>query len=227
MGHGLETIVYFLKGINMMISIRGSLLLTIGLLFCILGCTRDRADVLIPDHIPPSTEVHETFEQNVLPILTAKCALAGCHVADGPHGLDFRTYESFIAGGEHGPAFLPGNADESAIVKVIAEGKMPPPASGLPTLSAVELQILKDWINQQEAHGDIVAHDEGHDAHDDMDGDHDDGEAHDDMDDDHEVGEAHEDMDDHGDEGDEHDDDDGHGEMNGEHDNGDNGHDDN
>ena len=55
-----------------MISIRGSLLLTIGLLFCILGCTRDRADVLIPDHIPPSTEVHETFnaemsfEQNVL-----------------------------------------------------------------------------------------------------------------------------------------------------------------
>ena len=229
-----------------MISIRGFLFLTIGLLFCILGCTRDRADVLIPDHIPPSTEVHETFnaemsfEQNVLPILTAKCALAGCHVADGPHGLDFRTYESFIAGGEHGPAFLPGNADESEIVEEIVEGKMPPPASGLPTLSAAELQILKDWINQQEAHGDTVAHDEGHDAHDDMDGDHDDGEAHDDMDDDHEMGEAHEDMDDdhemgeahedmddHGDEGDAHDDDDGHAEMNDEHDNGDNGHDDN
>ena len=217
----------------MTISIRGSLLLTIGLLFCIFGCTRDRSQVLMPDDIPSSTEVHEvvdaqvSFEQNVLPILTAKCALAGCHVADGPHGLDFRTYESFIAGGEHGPAFIPGSADGSEIVEEIVEGKMPPPESGLPTLSAAELQILKDWINQQEAHGDTVAHDEGHDAHDDMDGDHDDGEAHDDMDDDHEMGEAHEDMDDHGAEGDAHDDDDGHGEMNGEHDNGDNGHDDN
>ena len=212
-----------------MISIRGSLFLAIGLLFCIFGCTRDRSQVLIPDDIPPSTEVNAkvSFEQNVLPILTAKCAFSGCHGENPQEGYDYRTYASFIAGGNHGAVFLPGNADESEIVKEIVEGKMPPPASGLPTLSAAELQILKDWINQQEAHGDIVAHDEGHDAHDDMDGDHDDGEAHDDMDDDHEVGEAHEDMDDHGAEGDEHDDDDGHGEMNGEHDNGDNGHDDN
>ena len=206
----------------MTISIRSSLFLTIGLLFCISGCTRDRSQVLMPDDIPSSTEVHEvvdaqvSFEQNVLPILTAKCALAGCHVADGPHGLDFRTYESFIAGGEHGPAFIPGSADESEIVEEIVEGKMPPPASGLPTLSAAELQILKDWINQQEAHGDSVAHDDDHDAHDD-------GEAHDDMDADHADGEAHDDMDaDHDDEGDEHDGDEDHDEMNGEHDNGDN-----
>lgn len=196
----------------MTISIRGSLLLTIGLLFCILGCTRDRANVLMPDHIPPSTEVHETFnaemtfEQNLLPILTARCALAGCHVADGPHGLDFRTYESFIAGGEHGPAFIPGNAEDSEVVEQIVSGRMP--ASG-PPLTAAEIQHFVDWINQQEAHGDIVAHDEGHDAH-------------------GEMGEEHEDMDDdHGDEGNGHDDDAGHDDMNGEHDNDDNGHDDN
>ena len=213
----------------MITSIRGSLLLTIGLLFCVFGCTRDRANVLMPDHIPPSTEVHETFnaemsfEQNVLPILTAKCAFSGCHGENPQEGYDYRTYASFIAGGNHGPVFLPGNADGSEIVEEIVEGKMPPPASGLPTLSAAELQILKDWINQQEAHGDIVAHDEDHDAHDDMDDDHDGEEAHDDIDDDHEMDEAHEDMDDdHGDEGDEHDDDDGHDEMNGEHDDGDN-----
>ena len=29
-----------------------------------------------------------TFEQNLLPILTAKCAYAGCHVAGGPKNLD-------------------------------------------------------------------------------------------------------------------------------------------
>lgn len=215
----------------MIISIRDSLLLTIGLLFCISGCTRDRANVLMPDHIPPSTEVHKTFnaemsfEENLLPILTSRCALAGCHVADGPHGLDFRTYESFIAGGEHGPAFIPGNAEDSEVVEQIVSGRMP--ASG-PPLTAAEIQHFVDWINQQEPHGDIVAHDEGHGEHDDMVGDHDAGEAHDDIDDDHGDGEAHEDMDDdHGDEGNEHDDDAGHDEMNGEHGDGDNGHDDN
>jgi hypothetical protein len=183
------------------------------------------------DPISPSIEDHGTvdaemsFEQNLLPILTARCALAGCHVADGPHGLDFRTYASFIAGGEHGPAFIRGNAEDSEIVEEIVSGNMPP---GGPPLTDAEIQHFVDWINQQEAHGETVPHDEGHDAHDDMGGDHDDGEDPDDMDDDHEVGEDHDDMDDdHDDEGNEHDDDAGHDEMNGEHDNGDNGHDDN
>ena len=78
-------------------------LLVIGMLFCLFGC--ERGDILMPDDVSPPMEVHEpidveaAFEQNVLPILTARCALSGCHVADGPHGLDFRTYESFKAGG--------------------------------------------------------------------------------------------------------------------------------
>ena len=107
----------------MAINVQRFLLLTIGLLFCVLGCTRERVDVtMLDDHSAPM-ETHEpidveaAFEQNLLPILTARCALSGCHVADGPHGLDFRTYESFIAGGEHGPAFTPGNAEESEIVE--------------------------------------------------------------------------------------------------------------
>ena len=193
----------------MMTSTQRFFLLIVGLLFCILGCARDRAQVLMPDDISPPMEVPGTahakvsFEENILPILTSKCALAGCHVADGPHGLDFRTYESFIAGGEHGPAFIPGNAEESEVVEEVVEGKMPPPESGRPTLSAVELQTLKDWINQQETKGDIVKHEHGdahadaEDAHDDMDAAHDDAEdAHDDMDDAHDDAEdAHDDMD--------------------------------
>ena len=140
----------------MAISVRDFLVLSIGLLFCTLGCTRD--------------EIHETdhaevsFEESILPILMSRCALAGCHVANGPHGLDFRTYESFIAGGEHGPAFIPGHAEESEIVEEIVEGKMPPPESGIPTLSATELQTLKDWINQQEAQDHVVPHE--HNDHD-------------------------------------------------------------
>ena len=216
-------------------SIQRFFLLTIGFLFCLLGCTRDRGHILMPDHISHATEVMEStdsessFKQNVLPILTARCALAGCHVADGPHGLDFRTYESFIAGGEHGPAFIPGNAQESEIVEQIVSGRMPP---GGPPLTAAEIQLFVDWINQQEvqegiiqlehgdAHEDVhegmdVGHD-GDDEHDDMDAEHDDDDEHDDMED------EHDDMDDeHDDDNDDDHDDDGHGddEDNDDHDN--------
>ena len=216
----------------MAISIRESLLLTVGLLFCILGCARDRDHALIPDHISPPMEAHESvaaeaaFEENLLPILTSRCALAGCHVADGPHGLDFRTYESFIAGGEHGPAFIPGNAEGSEIVEQIASGNMPP---GGPPLTDVEIQLFVNWINQQEAHDDIVPHDHGHDvdmgadhdAHDDdqdMDDAHDDNDddLHDDMDDAHDDDDNHDDNDDdlHDDMDDAHDDDDNHDDDN-------------
>ena len=93
-----------------------------------LGCTREYGDIpMLDDHSAPM-EAHEpvdvevAFEQNLLPILTTRCALSGCHVADGPHGLDFRTYESFKAGGEHGPVFIPGNAEESEVVEQIVSG---------------------------------------------------------------------------------------------------------
>ena len=137
-------------------------------------------------------DVEAAFAQNILPILTARCALSGCHVADGPHGLDFRTYESFVTGGEHGPAFIPGNAEGSEIVEQIVAGKMPPPPRD--PLTAAEIQLFVDWINQQKVQDHAVQHE--HDEHGDVEGmdDHDD-EAHETMD--THDDEAHETMDTH------------------------------
>ena len=180
--------------------------LIIGLLFCVLGCTREHVDMPMLDDHAAQMETHEpvdveaAFEQNLLPILTARCALSGCHVADGPHGLDFRTYESFIAGGEHGSVFIPGNAEESEIVEQIVEGKMPPPPRD--PLTAAEIQLFRDWINQQEAQDHVVEHE--HDEHDDEEDTADDHDDDEDADDDHDE----EDMD--GDHDDEADDDHGH-----------------
>ena len=175
-------------------------LLIIGLLFCVLGCTRERVDMsMLDDHSAPmetheSVDVAAAFAQNILPILTTRCALSGCHVADGPHGLDFRTYESFKAGGEHGPAFIPGNAEGSAIVEEIVSGRMPP---GGPPLTDAEIQLFRDWINQQETSDHAVQHE--HDDEEDADDDH----AEEDMDGDHD-----EEDDDHGHAGDENEDND-------------------
>ena len=180
------------------------LLLIIGLLFCVLGCTREHVDMsMLDDHSVPM-ETHEpvdievAFEQSLLPILTERCALSGCHVAEGPHGLDFRTYESFIAGGEHGPVFIPGNAEESGVVEEIVSGRMPP---GGPPLSDAEIQLFRDWINQQEASDHVIQHE--HSDEDDMDDEHDDDEHADDEHDDDEHANAdntdneHDDDDDH------------------------------
>ena len=185
-------------------------LLIIGLLFCVLGCTREHVDMRMLDDHAAQMETHEpvdveaAFEQNLLPILTARCALSGCHVADGPHGLDFRTYESFIAGGEHGSVFIPGNAEGSEVVKQIVAGKMPPPPRD--PLTAAEIQLFRDWINQQEAQDHVAEHE--HDEHGDEENTADDHDDEEDADDD-DIDDEHDDMDGNEDDHDE-DEDNGH-----------------
>lgn len=119
-----------------------SFLLFIGSLFYFSGCSDNNETDYVEDI---------SFENDLLPILTAKCALTGCHVDGGEntHGIDFTSYQSFIAGGEHGSVFIPGNAAESEIIEEMVEGKMPPPDSGYPKIPDTEIQVFIDWINQQ------------------------------------------------------------------------------
>ena len=133
----------------------------------------------------PNTET--SFQQNLLPILSAKCAYIGCHIAGGPKNLDFSTYQAFIKGGNEGPVFIPGNARESDIIEEIVSGRMPPDG---PSLTAAQIRLFRDWINQQDpADFPNLRYDD-----DDDDDDHDHDDDHDD-DDDHE----HDDDDDHDD----------------------------
>ena len=85
-----------------------------------------------------------SFSNDILPILTQRCALSGCHVAGGPHGVDLRTYESVQKGGEHGAIVVAGNARESEMVEEIVEGNMP---LGGPWLKTAQIQLIIDWVN--------------------------------------------------------------------------------
>ena len=160
----------------------------LGLLFSLSGCdsVEDEDNVLLPDgsssesenvqftsvQTGVSTNIEVSFEQNLLPILTARCAFAGCHVAGGPDGIDLSTYQAFIRGGEDGPVFEPGNPQSSDIIEEIVSGRMPPWG---PRLSDAEIQLFTDWINQQEPlsrnRGDDDDHDDDDDDHDDHDND--------------------------------------------------------
>ena len=188
-------------------------LLTIGLLFSLFGCDSERDDPYEQDNLlrPNSlssenvqsfgaeagglSNIEASFEQNLLPILAARCAFAGCHVAGGPDNLDFSSYQTFIRGGED--VFEPGNAQSSDIIEEMVSGRMPP---GGPRLPDAQIQLFVDWINQQEPQSGIVRRDP--DDHEDDDHDDDD----DDHDDDHDEDDDHDD-DDHDDDDDDHDDD--------------------
>lgn len=115
---------------------------TIGL----CGCGTSDADSTdeMGGVVDASTSGEASFQNDVLPILTQRCALSGCHVAGGPRGIDLRSYESVLQGGQLGAIVVAGNAAGSELVNQISTGRMPP---GGPPLEAAQVQLITDWIN--------------------------------------------------------------------------------
>ena len=89
----------------------------------------------------PEPEPAVTFQEDILPILQASCALPGCHAAPNPaRGLNLETYAGFEKGG----VFNPGDSKNSKVVQRIDGGGMPP-AGPLPK---DQIQLFKDWIDE-------------------------------------------------------------------------------
>jgi hypothetical protein len=88
------------------------------------------------------------FDEQLAPLLVRNCL--GCHNAsDKKGGLDLTRAEGLAAGGDSGPAVVPGDADASLLWQRVSSGEMPPerkpPAVG-PELTAAEKELLKTWI---------------------------------------------------------------------------------
>ncbi|MGL6072683.1 MAG: PSD1 and planctomycete cytochrome C domain-containing protein [Fimbriiglobus sp.] len=84
------------------------------------------------------------FEKVVRPILVEHCTK--CHGAEKQKGglrLDSRT--AALAGGETGPAFVPGKAKESLLVKAIHHDGLEMPPSG--KMEAAKIIALEKWID--------------------------------------------------------------------------------
>ena len=84
-----------------------------------------------------------TFEKDVRPILKAHCF--DCHgESDHPKGgLDLRLRRLLVAGGEEGPAIVPGKPDQSPLLHRVESGQMPKRDK---KLSPAEIAILRRWI---------------------------------------------------------------------------------
>ncbi len=83
------------------------------------------------------------FETEVAPILAEHCQK--CHGAEKPKsGLDVTSSAALLRGGESGPAVVPGQAEKSLLLEMIAGGQMPP--EGEKKLSDEQVGRIRRWI---------------------------------------------------------------------------------
>lgn len=89
----------------------------------------------------PATGI--SFTRHIAPLLTGKCGR--CHVNDMKGEFSMATFQSLMRGPKGARVILPGAADDSRLVQVIAEGDMP---RGGGKVSQAELTTLKQWIKE-------------------------------------------------------------------------------
>ncbi|HET6424392.1 MAG TPA: DUF1549 domain-containing protein, partial [Planctomycetaceae bacterium] len=86
------------------------------------------------------------FETQVRPVLAAHCL--SCHGPDKQEsGLRVDSRAALMAGGDRGPAIVPGKLDESPLIELIrrtGETKMPPAAP----LTAAQVAALEEWVRR-------------------------------------------------------------------------------
>ena len=93
---------------------------------------------------PPATEPQNnpqgvSFAQQVLPIFAERCA--ACHGGRG--GLYLDSYEGVMVGGKDGIVIVPGDPEQSLLIKLVSSGSMP---KGGAKLAPEQIQLIIDWI---------------------------------------------------------------------------------
>src|SRR5439155_6567458 len=87
----------------------------------------------------------ELFERKVAPILEMNCSV--CHGGTTQRsGLDLRTPESILRGGERGPAVVPGKPEASLLYRFVTHSEEPNMPMGGAKLADSEIAQIAEWI---------------------------------------------------------------------------------
>lgn len=122
------------------------ILIILSAFFCILyvsSCYSDKTPIFVdPNDCDPNLVY---FQSEVLPILSSNCAQSGCHDAiTEADGYNFTDYAGAYA------AIKPYNAERSELYESITtteSEEIMPPAGNTP-LSAAQIEIIRNWIEQ-------------------------------------------------------------------------------
>lgn len=83
---------------------------------------------------------------SIQPILQKNCV--GCHGEKPAEGIDLRTYDALMKGGEHGAVVKAGDAKSSGLVMALrGEGGMKKMPLNQPSLSAEDIAAIEKWVN--------------------------------------------------------------------------------
>lgn len=97
----------------------------------------------VADEKVPTPEQLKFFEEKVRPVLAQNCFK--CHGEDKQKGdLRLDVHEAFLAGGESGPAIVPGKPKESLLLDAVNYASLEMPPDG--KLSESEIEILTTWV---------------------------------------------------------------------------------
>src|SRR4051794_21525501 len=101
--------------------------------------------VLVPALVAAADDAgHEFFEKDIRPILAEHCAK--CHGDEKPKGtLKLTSRADLLAGGDSGPAAVPGKPDDSLLIQAIRyheDPKMPPKGK----LADAQIAALAKWV---------------------------------------------------------------------------------
>ena len=84
-----------------------------------------------------------SFERHVRPILKAHCFACHGEAGEREAELDLRLRRFLVAGGDSGPAVVPGKPHESLLLERVRDGEMPP---GDTKVTEKEIETLEAWI---------------------------------------------------------------------------------
>ena len=97
--------------------------------------------------LKPDAAQFEFFESKVRPMLAENCF--NCHAEKKQQGsLRLDSREAMLAGGDSGPAIIPGKPDDSRLIKAVHYGdevQMPPRGK----LNAEQIEILTRWVEMR------------------------------------------------------------------------------
>ncbi len=111
-------------------------------LVCLAGAgTLFAFSVWLPQ--PASGNQAQNLSQQAYAVLKKNCM--GCHGAAKTSGLDLRSAETVLAGGENGPVLVPGDDEASKLIKLVTHELKPemPPSK---KLADADIEILRRWI---------------------------------------------------------------------------------
>jgi len=99
---------------------------------------------------PLSKDDSDFFENNIRPLLVENCYK--CHSRESPKlrgGLSLEFRETTLAGGDDGPAIVPGDPEKSLLIKAVrytdSDLQMPPKDQ---KLSDDQIALLEEWIRR-------------------------------------------------------------------------------